>query len=197
MVNPRSVNQSFVAELDARGYFKSLAPEQAQALKSDFLEHGWLAVFSESHRLYHADAEDLAEGGISAFIRKVEPFLTAQDVRVPELRDEYTDKGYTVRVAGISYLIYDTEDLQRDTPGNEPDRIWGLAMTRGFEIIDQLLEAAGSPERLYAISGGNDLFALFLTPELHRIISEHPDANPKDVPYKPTENYPGFGQPHE
>ena len=156
-----------------------------------------MAIFSESHRFYHADAADLAKGGICAFIREIEPFLTTQGVRLPELRDEVSEKGYVVRVGGVSHKIYDAADLQQDTTGKEPGIIWGLAMTRGFAIVDQLLEAAGSPERLYAVNGGNDLFAFFLTPELYRIISGHPDAVAKDGPYKPTNEYPRFGQPHE
>jgi hypothetical protein len=192
-----NMNESFVTELDTHGYFTGLAPEKAQALKSDFRKQGWMAFFSDSHRFFHADAEDLAEGGICAFIRKVEPFLTAQGVRVPELQDEVTEKGYTVRVGGTPHLIYAAADLQRDSNGKEPGVIWGLAMTRGFRIVDQLLEVAGSPERLYAANGGNDLFAFFLTPELHQIVSQHPDADAKDGPYKPTEDYPWFGEPHE
>lgn len=193
----RAMNESFVAQLDANGYFKSLASEKSQALKKDFYEQGWMAIFSDSHRFHHADAEDLAEGGICAFIREVEPFLTAQGVRLPELRDETSEKGYVVRVGGVAHKIYDTDDLRRDSDGKEPGLIWGLAMVRGFAIVDRLLEAAGSPERLYAVNGGNDLSAFFLTPELHRIISKHPDAVLTDGPYKPAENHPWFGQPHE
>jgi len=100
-------------------------------------------------------------------------------------------------VGRTPHLIYDAEALQRDSNGKEPGVIWGLAMTRGFRIVDQLLEAAGSPERLYAVNGGNDLFAFFLTPELHQIVSQHADADAKDGPYEPTEDYPWFGQPHE
>jgi hypothetical protein len=62
-------------------------------------------------------------------------------------------------------------------------------------MIDHLLEASGSREQIYAVNGGNDLCAFFLTPELYRIIVEHPDATPKDGPYRPTEVYPWFGQP--
>jgi len=192
-----NMNESFVTELDAHGYFKGLAPEKVQALKADFRKQGWMAIFNDSHRFYHADAEDLAEGGICAFIRDVEPFLGAQGVRVSDFQDEVTEKSYMVRVGGTLHMIYDAVDLQRDADGKEPGVIWGLAMTRGFKIVDQLLEAAGSSERVYAVNGGNDLFAFFLTPELHRIISGHSDADAKDGPYRPTEDYPWFGQPHE
>jgi hypothetical protein len=188
--NNSAMNESFVTRLDAQGYYRGLAPEKVQALKEDFRQKGWMAIFSESHRYFHADAEDLAEGGICKFIREVQPFLSAQGVKVPDLRDEVSDKGYVVRVGGVPHKIYDAVDLKRDATGKEPGIIWGLAMARGFAIVDQLLESAGSAERVYAINGGNDLFAIFLTPDLHKTISERPDADAKDGPYKPTEEYP-------
>ena len=191
-----TVNESFVSQLDAQGYFRGLAPEKAQVLKEEFHQKGWMAIFSESHRYYHVDAEDLAEGGICRFIGKVEPFLSAQGVTVPDLQEEISDRGYVVRVGGVPHTIYTAEDLKREASGEEPGIIWGLAMARGFAIADQLLESAGSPERAYAVAGGNDLFAIFLTPELYRTISERADADAKDGPYKPTEEYPWFGAPH-
>ncbi len=76
-------------------------------------------------------------------------------------------------------------------------RIWGLATARAFAILDGQLAAAGSPERVYAVNGGNDLCAFFLTPELFQIITADPDADASGGPYKPTEEYPWFGQPHD
>ncbi len=66
----------------------------------------------------------------------------------------------------------------------------------GFRIVDELLEKAGSPERVYAVNGGNDLSAFFLTPKMYRIIVEHPDAGAASAPYKPNEEYPRFRQAH-
>ena len=73
--------------------------------------------------------------------------------------------------------------------------IWGLSAVRGFRIIDELLTAAGSPERAYAVNGGNDLCLMFLTSELHQVIMEHPEASLRDGPYILKEEYPSFGQP--
>ena len=89
------MSKSFVDELEERGYFKGLAPVKAQALKEEFELHGWPAIFSESHRFYNADAEDLAEGGIGSFIREVEPFLASEGVRMPEIQDDPLGEGYS------------------------------------------------------------------------------------------------------
>jgi hypothetical protein len=188
---------SFVAQLDAQGYFRGLAPEKVQALKADFRQKGWMAIFRESHRYYHADAADLAKGGVCAFVRETQPFLSVQGVKIPDLRDEVSQSGYVVRVGGVPHKMYDAAELKRDTGGKEPGLIWGLATVRGFALVDQMLESAGSPERVYAIEGGNDLSALFLTPDLYRTIAAQPGFDAKGGPYKVTEQYPAFGQPQK
>jgi hypothetical protein len=187
----------FVSELEGLGYFKGLTGEKAQNLKRDFESNGWLAIFSDSHRLFMADAEDLAEGGIGQFIQNVEPFLATQGVKLPAIEDDISPDGYTVIVDGVAHEIYDAEELERDSSKDQGGLIWGLSMARGFSIIDRLLASAGSKERPYAVNGGNDLFVLFLTPELHRTIMRHPDATRCDGPYVPTEVYPSFGQPED
>jgi hypothetical protein len=184
-----SSHDSFVTQLDSQGYFKGFAPEKAQALKEAFRQKGWMAIFDESPRYFTADGEDLAKGGICAFIREIQPFLSAQGVKLPDLQDEVSATGYVVRVGGVPHTIYDAKEMKGD--------IWGLASARGFTLVDKMLESAGSPERIYAINGGNDLFAIFLTPELYHTISTQPDFDAKGGPYKLTEEAPWFGQPHK
>jgi hypothetical protein len=185
----------FVAELEELGYFNGLAPGKAQTMKQGLEQRGWLALFSDSHRLFMADAEDLAEGGVGQFLREVSPFLSAQKVTLPVIEDVSSQDGYTVRVGGATYRIYDAEELGRDSSGEEGGLIWGLSSVRGFRIVDELLTAVGSVERAYAVNGGNDLFVMFLTPELHHVIMDHPDASRHDGPYVLKEEYPSFGQP--
>ncbi len=187
----------FVTRLEELGYFRGLAADKAQALKQAFEQKGWLALFSESHRLFMADAEDLAEGGVGQFLQEVSPFLTAHGVTLPEIEDDLSEKGYVVRVDDVPHAMYNATELEWDSSGDEPGLTWGLATVRGFRIADELLAAAGSAERAYAINGGNDLFAIFLTPELYQVIMEHPDASRRDGPYVLKEEYPAFGQPEK
>jgi hypothetical protein len=192
-----TVNDAFAARLEELGYFRGLSADQALALKRDFDQKGWPAIFSKSHRFYRADAEDLAEGGIGKFLRKVEPFLAAQGVRLPEIADETSEDGYVVRVGGLAHRIFDGEEMKRDLSGGELGLIWGLSAARGFRIANQMLAAAGSDERVFALNGGNDLFAMFLTPALHEVIIQHPNASRRDNPYALTEEYPSFGSYEE
>jgi hypothetical protein len=185
----------FVTKLEELGYFKGLAPDKAQVLKREFEQKGWLAIFSDSHRFFMADAEDLAEGGVGQFLREVSPFLASQGVTLPAIEDDRSeDGGYVVRVGSVAHQMYDAAELERDS-GDEGGLTWGLSTVRGFRIVDQLLAAAGSAERTYAVNGGNDLFVMFLTPEIHRVIMAQPDASQRDGPYRLREEYPSFGQP--
>lgn len=187
------MNESYVDSLDSLGYFRGLTSAEDRALREEILKRGWPGIFNNFHRLYAADAEDLAEGGIGRFIAEVTPFLTAEGVHVPEIEEDASGDGYVVRVGGTDISIYDARDLELD---EQQGLIWGLSMTRGFRIVNELLALAESTERVYAVNGGNDLFAFFLTQELYRSIVEHPEASPGDGPYVPTEEYPWFGQPH-
>ena len=189
------MTDSFLPSLENLGYFKDLDPHQTRSLKQIFATRGWLGIFGESHRLYAADAEDMAEGGIGAFIAKLERFLANQGVDLPEIEDQLSESGYAVRIGAERKQIYGEAEMGIELTGDRPGLIWGLSMVRGFRIVDELLAAAESPERVYAVNGGNDLFAFLATPELFRLITTHPDSSPSDGPYKPTEEYPWFGQP--
>jgi hypothetical protein len=182
------MSTSFTSKLEELGYFSGLSPATTQTLKQEFDREGWSAIFENSHRLFFADAENLAEGDVGKLLREVSPFLAAHGVALPAIKDDISGDGYIVRVGGVDYLMYDAEELQGDS-------FWALASLRGFGIINELLAAAGSKERAYAINGGNDLQLLFLTPELHRVIMDHPDASRRYGPYLLTEESPWFGQP--
>jgi len=189
------MNDSFAEALNNLGYSKGLSLDEAKILQDKIGRRGWNGVFGNSLRLYPADAEDLAEGGVGNFIVSVKPFFRAEGVDLPDIEDNLTEDGYVIRVGNEINIIYDAAELKRETSKGEPGLIWGLSMARTFAILSKLLETAGSRERIYAVNGGNDLFAFFLTPELYEVIMNHPDACPADGPYSPTEKYPLFGQP--
>jgi hypothetical protein len=182
------MSTQFVSKLEELGYFVGLSPTAAQALKQEIDRTGWNAIFEDSHRLFRADAEDLAEGEVGRLLREVSPFLAAQGVTLPAIEDDVSDNCYTVKVGGVDYLMYDADELQQDS-------IWALASARGFGIINELLVAADSREKAYGINGGNDLFLIFLTPGLYQAIMDHPDASRRYGPYVLTEESPWFGQP--
>ncbi|MHA3770833.1 hypothetical protein ACXR0O_04775 [Verrucomicrobiota bacterium sgz303538] len=188
------MSHSLVAALAQHGFFDNAPRKMGETLRQDIHERGWPAIFEESHRLHFADAEDLAEGGVGEFLLRIRPFLTAQGVTFPEFEDEVAPDGYVIRIGETLYRIYDENEMGRDLTGGQPGLIWGLSMARAFGIVNDLLENAGSPERVYAVNGGNDLQAFFLTPELFHLITDHPEASSDYGPYVPEEEYPDFGQ---
>lgn len=187
-------NSIFIENLSRLGFFRYSSAETKQAISDEIEKRGWSGIFGNANRLYPADAEDLAEGGAGPFLTSVSAFLTREGISLPTATDDIFDDGYTVFVNDMEFEIYNAIELERDE-NEQPGLIWGLSMTRCFNIINQLLEAAGSTERIYAVNGGNDLFGFFLTPHLFELIVRHPQAAPHDGPYKCTENYPRFGQP--
>jgi|RhiMethySRZTD1v2_1073278.scaffolds.fasta_scaffold07808_2 hypothetical protein len=189
------MNVEFANRLHNLGYFKGLDPQETIVVRDEILTRGWSGIFSNSYRVYSADAEELAEGGIGEFIARVAPFLIAEGVTIPEIEEDSSADGYLVWVGNERNVIYEAADLERDGTGAAAGLVWGLSMARGFRLVSALLADAGSEETVYAVNGGNDLFAFFLTPALHRLIIEHPDASPLDAPYSPTEQFPFFGQP--
>ena len=189
-------NAAFLSELEDLGYFKHLNPEQHERRRRAFLEQGWNALFNgPPHRMNPADAEDLAKGGVGEFVTLIAPFLRAERVRLPVIRDDHSTNGYTVWAGEEPHVMYSREEMARDNIHDEPGLTWGLSVARSFKLVNSWLAGARSSERLYAVSGGNDVFGIFLTPELFQLIRKHPDASPEDSPYEPNEVYPGFGFP--
>ena len=189
------MDPGFVDRLEELGFFQYIAGDQLQTAKEGFVGVGWSGVYGESGRLFPADAEDLAEGGVGDFLREIEPFLRQQGVTLSQVEDRFGEDSYGVVVNGKTYLIYDAQELQRTQ--QELGLSWGLSTMRSFALVNGLLADAGSGERLYAVNGGNDLFGFFLTPELHDVIRSHPDATPRDRPYVPRDEPPWYGQEHD
>jgi hypothetical protein len=147
-------------------------------------------LLQQNGRFFHADAEELAEGGVVDFLKKVQPFLRHLGVALTSLDQTYDESSYTVSVNGKLYLIWNAAELQEIG-------IRGIATVRTFSIVNELIEKAGSLERLYALYGDNDLHGLFLTPDLKELICRDSGWSRRDWPYLPIMGDDGwFGQPH-
>jgi hypothetical protein len=186
----------FADRLEVLDFFRYAPAEAVAALKQEFQESRWAAVFGETGRLFHADAEDLTEGGVGDFLRQIEPFLKAQGISLNHVEDDVSEQGYCVKVNGRRYKLYDTDELHKREREKQLGLLWGLSGARAFAIVNGLLEEAGSEERLYAVNGGNDLFGFFLTAALREAICRYPGVKPANRPYLHTDEYPWFGQEH-
>jgi hypothetical protein len=192
---PPPPGSTLLKQLEAKQFLKYAGPG-ADKMRADILEKGWPALFGESGRIFNADGLNLAKGGVSRFIETLRPFLEAQEVKVPELRDDLQQESYTLLIDGAPLPIWTREDLSREL-GDQPGITSGLAAARSFALVNRLLEGAKSPEHAYAIYSGASLSVMFLTDDLIAVMKADPLAVPKFMPYRLTTEFPFFGQPQQ
>jgi hypothetical protein len=176
--------------LDELGLFDLMdagpAARAKEALARKGIEALWKLELGRD--AFAGDSEDLAEGGVGAFLEELRPYLVQRGVTLGEIEDGFDDDGrrYEVRVGDDVHTIFDA------TAGDPVEHAWGLAWVRAFRLVNGLLAAAGSPERAYTMPEEN---VWFLTPEqfeaLRLAIPE-----PRDRPYEPVDDAPWYGAEH-
>lgn len=162
-------------QLEKLGFYRYATPGQVSELKAEAAKTGYLFGGEGARRDYMADSEDLAEGGVKRFVDEILPLLEELGVRGVTLEEDFGEEGYLVFVNGIRLVMY-TEDEMRNGD------IWELTTKRAFALVNDLLEKAGSPERVYQLYGGNDLRAIFLTPEMFEAIRASGALDAKEMP---------------
>ena len=120
-------------------------------------------------RSYPADNEDLAEGQVGATILLMRPALEKEYVKLDSVVDDFGRDEYAVVINGQRHLIYESQAVASTN-------IWSIALRRFMEIVNGLLEQAGSAERLYGLYGGNDGRVILLTPEMRDYIESLGDV---------------------
>jgi hypothetical protein len=182
--------QNLAEELGQLGLFDRMDAVAADRAKQAFARRGIDALWSIElgREVFAGDAEDLAEGGIGEFLEVLRPYLSERGVAFGDVEDLFSDDGtrYDVRVGNEVHAIYRTD------AGDSMERMWGLAWVRAFEIVNRLLEKAGSPERAYTMPEWN---VWFLTPQQCDAIRAA-IAEPRERPYAPVDDPPWYGAEH-
>ena len=124
---------------------------------------------SRDRRQYRADNEDLAEGDIGQSLLVLRDVLSHEGVHLDSVEDDFGDAGYAVIVNGRRHQIYFCD---KETWSSI--NIWGIALKRYLEIVNELLTDARSAERAYGIYGGNDGRIILLTEEMHCFLKSMP-----------------------
>jgi hypothetical protein len=190
------IYDEFLSGIERYGYLEYVPEKEMDRVKTQMVTQSWPFINDYSGRQYYADAEKLAEKGVAAFLEKIRPFLERQGVQLKSI-EEYFDEEYRITVNGKEITIWSRKEEDEDSRREEtPGLTWGLSTVRTFSLVNELLEEAGSEERLYAVGGGNDLDAFFLTPELADFMCDSPQVLVKDRPYIPVAEPPRYGQPH-
>lgn len=169
--------------LDKTGFWEMEDRDRADDLKADIASEGAEALFA-SDRFVPLDAETLAEDGVADTLTLLSPYLDMRDA-APVTMETIASDGvdYRVSVNGRAYDVY--------TPADPADASWGLATETFARIVNDLLPDAGQ-DRFFVVYGGNDLFGVFLPPEILPFFDSLP---PHERPYTPSRAAPDFGLP--
>ncbi|MBB3111834.1 hypothetical protein FHS18_003902 [Paenibacillus phyllosphaerae] len=167
-----------ITEFERLGYYKYTDADQLPAVKKDSISAGYVFGWEETNRDFHADAEDLAEGGVGQFLQQIEPFLTKENVPLTNIRERIEGYDYEIEVNGKGYIMYDLEDQEKED-------IWELTTKRAFAMVNELLQQATSEARVYALYGGNDQRAVFLTTEMFALVQNTDLIEESEKPITP------------
>jgi hypothetical protein len=161
------------ARLEALGWFKYVSAaalpvvrdQVTESLKrlripeADWLEDEALPPSTSDRRIYLADAEHLASGGLHEVLLAMRDALYAEKVELGPVVSDLREDRYDVVVNGERFGVY--------APGYPARKKWDVAFVRLLAIGNELLQRAGSKTRLYGQASGNDAAVALLTPELH------------------------------
>jgi hypothetical protein len=170
--------KAIVEHLIELGFLKFVTePEKASvraqlvdSVEKNYLDSEWDDdCVSADKRTYSADAEELAEGSLGDCVLQMKQVLAVEGVTLESVEDDFGEERYQVMINGTAHLIYErAEDAQ--------DSSWLQAHKRLIEIVNSLLEDAGSGERLFGIyCGGNEGLVMFLTTEMHSFLRMNSD----------------------
>ena len=182
--------KSVVDRLQSLGYLKYVDPQGIPAVRAqmeDSIDRGFLDTewdddsVSADRRSYPADAEELAEGNFGEVLNLMTAVLHREGVRLDSVEDDFTEDHYSVIVNAAPHVIWSRAEVSNRN-------LWAIATRRCLELVNGLLQKANSAERLWGVYGGNDGRFLFLTPEMHGVLSQPAlKLDRKGMPYPPTD----------
>ncbi|MFF5235529.1 hypothetical protein [Dactylosporangium sp. NPDC000521] len=130
---------------------------------------------------FHADGEELAEGGVENLLREMAPALRRCGVtlRVRTVSENNDDGGYVVEINGRRCLVLDADDWRYNSP-------WFEATVRPLAVVNDLLAAVGTPVRAFTLyTGGNEGRAVLLDPTVVDAVQRSGLVDDREVPELP------------
>ncbi len=167
--------KTLISKLEELGYYKYADFKHIENIKSESIKADYIFGWEESGRDFAIDAEELSEGGVGGFFEVIKPFMEKQKVKMIISDENFSETGYEITVNKIKYEIFSEEDLKSKY-------LSVIGTCKSFSIINKLLKEAGSEERVYALYGGNDLRAVFLTKDMYELISGYKKLPEKEKP---------------
>lgn len=150
-------------DVESIGFYKYVAPDQIEEIKGE-IEHGAYEWFLAANRMFDADAERLAEGGVKDLLDYMRPMLKVEGWEVESIAQSYdSNQGYTIRMGADEVTMWG--------PG-EANRSWELTTIRTITLINERLAKVGSDERVHVLDGGEDASFVLLTAAMRRAIEQ-------------------------
>jgi hypothetical protein len=195
--DPQDPHGPALAEaLQGAGFFAGLTPERAAQLQDAVRRDGYGAVFTHEGRAFALDDEDLAEGFVADALDRAAPVFEHLGLAPVRGASRFEDGGaHWLDIDGTSLPLMSLEEVERDRPGAQQGLSWGLVGARLLDHLSERSARAGRAERFYSVGGGNDAFALALTPAMLEALRRHAGQQPHRLPYRRTEAWPDFGLP--
>jgi hypothetical protein len=131
------------------------------------------------------DARDLQgrDGDARELFARARPFLAHEGVQVNTvLEDAQNTDGHVLVVNEKTYFLWTKAEAQR----MDEDTRHHLATRRTFDVVNGLLDAAHSDERLWLIDDRQRRVAVFLTPAHQMAIRWYAVTAQDAVPTRPT-----------
>jgi hypothetical protein len=127
----------------------------------------------DGSRLWAFDGRAFACGGLAEWIRKISFYLETQGVVLGQVEHAAAADGCRIAINGRRYLICPNHD-------QDDGRI---AAASAVQIVNELLESAGSHQRGYLLrNADNRGYVLFLSPPAYRRLGEETALRPDELP---------------
>jgi hypothetical protein len=164
-------------------------------LPSDAQQAAWRAVVAGGYPfdldaldgfvMFLMDGEDLAEGGVEDFLMTMRAGLERHGIsldidRNPSLDTPAEEDSYVIGINGIKCVILMEEKF-------DSDYSWYLASVRPLIVVNKILDQSGSAVRMFTLNaGGNDGFALLVSPMVPAAMRESGLFGDRDIPVYPS-----------
>lgn len=175
----KNKGENFVAKLETLGYFKYAENQHIEYLKKekakDFEKYMELLPCKQfekttipiDYRYYSCDGEEVYEAqGVTNLIKTLQPTFDKINFKC-EITNHFEEwdtennwLNHQITINGTTYVLFK----------NSKELGWGEAPLRISQALNNEFEKQGIQEKIYLISGGNDGWLIFLTPELHQYI---------------------------
>jgi hypothetical protein len=171
--DPASQLQALVGWLDAHGFFRhTRADIPLEGVKQAIAREDFLFQ-PETGRVFDAGDSHGRAGDAGRLLERVKPFLAREGVSLQEVVEASPAADlHTLRVNGHSFTLWS----HAETLSMAPEDLGRLATRRTFKVVNQLLGAARSDERLWLLDDSSGRKAVFLTPAQQAAIRFSPHA---------------------